>query len=83
VTEILDRLSISSRLQHIFKDNVQPTDRPIILLVNGDEITRNVVRNYGVDVSMWESGIKNLLGHAKVKVSEFPLSLNVTSIAQS
>lgn len=59
-TEILDDSSIGSRLQAFFKYDIH--GHPIILLVHGEEISRNIFRNLGLDISAWQSGLKHLLG---------------------
>jgi hypothetical protein len=70
-TEDLDDSAIASRLQAFLEPRA---DRhPTVLLVHGEEISRNVLRNMGVDISAWQSGLKRLLGFdtPQVRFSSF------------
>lgn len=59
-TEVLSEVLIGERLRTFFGAG---SDRhPTVLLVHGEEISRNALRDFGVDVSAWRSGLQHLLG---------------------
>ena len=66
--------AISARIRELFKDNLDSTEAPIILLVYHEEETINCIRNMGVDVSAWCSGLRSLLfsDHSQVRLAFLP-----------
>lgn len=60
MTEVLGDFAIGSRLQAFLEP--RSDTHPTILLVHDEERSRNVLRNMGVDISAWQSGLKRLLG---------------------
>ncbi|PFH49636.1 hypothetical protein AMATHDRAFT_194582 [Amanita thiersii Skay4041] len=67
----MDLASIGAKLKEVINDK---RTGPVVLLVHDEQITRNALRNLlGVDVSLWETGIKGLLGYpSKVKREASP-----------
>ena len=53
--------AVPARIRELFKDHLNSTDAPMILLVYHEEETINYIRNMGVDVSAWRSGLRTLL----------------------
>jgi len=53
--------TMPARIRELFKDHLNSTEAPIILLVYHEEETINYIRNTGVDVSAWRSGLRTLL----------------------
>ncbi|KAF8621958.1 hypothetical protein AX15_007388 [Amanita polypyramis BW_CC] len=59
---------VSKKLKDVFGGRVESTREPIILLVLDESLTRNALRDFGVDTSAWKSGLKELLGHPTSKL---------------
>ncbi|KAG6877750.1 hypothetical protein C0993_004253 [Termitomyces sp. T159_Od127] len=57
-TEELDDMTISARLRDFF--SVRIHEKPIILLVHDEIVSMNMLRNSGVDTSLWKSGLRDL-----------------------
>ncbi|TFK38439.1 hypothetical protein BDQ12DRAFT_683668 [Crucibulum laeve] len=53
---------VRDHLQPLFNDYVSDTDKPLILLVHEAETTLNVLKDFGIDISRWKLGIKDLAG---------------------
>ena len=56
------------RIREVFKDHLNPTEAPMILLVYHEEETMNYIRNVGVDISAWRSGLRSLLFPERLQV---------------
>jgi hypothetical protein len=65
-TESLAGVEISQKLKEVFQ--VVSAREPIILLVHDEQLGRNALREFGVDTSAWQSGLKGLLGYPSMKV---------------
>ncbi|KAF8063358.1 hypothetical protein FPV67DRAFT_239018 [Lyophyllum atratum] len=61
-TEELDSMVMSARLKGFFEEQTVSNLGPMILLVHDEEMSTNMLRKCGVDVSSWDSGLKGLLG---------------------
>ena len=60
----MPREEIAKSLQSLFAPSeIAELNGPKILLVHNLEWARCILRNFGVDMSRWEVGIKNLLYH--------------------
>ena len=70
-SERLAANAIPARIQELFKDHLNSTEAPMILLVYHEDETINYIRNMGVDVSAWRSGLRTLLysDHLQVRLS--------------
>ncbi|KAG5641443.1 hypothetical protein DXG03_005217 [Asterophora parasitica] len=61
-TEKLDGSIIHARVRELFSDERLSREKPTILLVHDEELTKNMLQNCGVNVSLWESGLEGFLG---------------------
>ena len=60
--------AVPARIQELFKNHLNSTEEPMILLVYHEEETINYIRNMGVDVSAWRSGLRTLLFPDRLQV---------------
>ena len=60
--------AVSTRILEFFKDHLHSTEAPMVLLVYNEEETMNYIRNVGVDVSSWRSGLRDLLIPERLQV---------------
>ena len=61
--------AVPARVQEIFKDHVNSTEAPLILLVYHEQETMNYIRNMDVDISGWRTGLRDLLIPDRLQVS--------------
>ncbi|KAG6884830.1 hypothetical protein C0992_005732, partial [Termitomyces sp. T32_za158] len=70
-TEELDDMTISARLRDFFSTRIhessQGRTKSIILLVHNEIVSMNMLRNCGVDTSLWKSGLKDLLSSSDLQ----------------
>jgi len=63
-------MELSRRVKELFKDHEgTKSENPIILLISKEEETLNLLRNSGVEVSGWRSGIRDLIISDDIPVS--------------
>ncbi len=65
-------MELSRRVKELFKDHEgTKSENPIILLISKEEETLNLLRNSGVEVSGWRSGIRDLIISDDIPVSRW------------
>ena len=61
--------AVPARIREIFNNRSNSLEAPMLLLVYHEEETLNYIRNVGVDVSTWRSGLRSLLIPDRIEVS--------------